>query len=139
MLLSEGDLTDYKSYVRITFEALDKDGIHREKGFSTGETLGINLALCFTVLHLFRLSEGNRGLTPGMLLLAMDEAERLDARALQTVGDLLDKVACQLVIASPRPVKVPDSLCHIFASLPQGVTSIALYRKDEEDMGTKVA
>lgn len=133
MLLSEEDLTDYKSYVRITFEALDKDGIHREKGFSTGETLGINLALCFTVLHLLRMSEGNRGLTPGMLLLAMDEAERLDARALMTVGDLLDKVACQLVIASPRPVKISDSLCHIFAPLPQGVTSIALYRKGEEE------
>ncbi len=125
--LTEESLTDYRSYVRIVRKVYDEEGSYREGGFSTGENLGLNLALCLTILYLFRIQENGKVAAPGMLLLAMDEAERLDAKALETVSLLLDKVGCQLVIASPRPVKVAESICHICSPLPQGVTSVALY------------
>jgi chromosome partition protein MukB len=59
--------------------------------------------------------------------MALDEAERLDERAMNTVRDLLDRVECQLVLALPRMLNIPDSLTHILTALPQGVTHVGVY------------
>ena len=59
--------------------------------------------------------------------MALDEAERLDERAMNTVRDLLDRVECQLVLALPRVLNIPDSLTHILTALPQGVTHVGVY------------
>lgn len=127
--LSEEQIADYRSYVRIRRVIVDKEGRVRETGLSSGETLGVNLALCLAILFfLGRERGGNR--EHAMLLLALDEAERLDARALESIRELLNSVRCQLTVAMPRPVEIPDSVCHLLTPLPQGVTHIRLYRQN---------
>jgi chromosome partition protein MukB len=123
--LTEEQIADYRSYIRLRRVIVDAEGNIREGGLSSGETLGVNLALCLAIL--FFLGREQSVNERGMLLLALDEAERLDARALATVRDLLDHVRCQLTVAMPRPVDIPDSICHLLTPLDQGVTHVHLY------------
>ncbi len=127
--LSEEQIADYRSYIRIRRVIVDAEDRMREGGLSSGETLGVNFALCLSIL--FFLGREQSVNERGMLLLALDEAERLDARALGTVRDLLDHVRCQLTVAMPRPVDIPDSICHLLTPLSQGVTHVHLYHKGE--------
>jgi chromosome partition protein MukB len=132
--LSEEQIADYRSYIRIRRVIVDKEDHVRETGLSSGETLGVNLALCLSILFFIgREQGGNR--ESGMLLLALDEAERLDAKALETIRDLLNEVRCQLTVAMPRPVDIPDSICHLLTPLAQGVTHVHLYRKTDNGNG----
>lgn len=124
--LTEEQIADYRSYIRIRRIIIDADDRMREGGLSSGETLGVNLALCLSILFFIGREHGIKNGT-GMLLLALDEAERLDARALETIRGILDDVRCQLTVAMPRPVNIPDSVCHILTPLSQGVTHVHLY------------
>jgi chromosome partition protein MukB len=126
--ISEEQIADYRTYVRIRWTITDAEGSTRDAGFSSGEGLGINLAICLSLL--FYLSGGSdRSKVQGMLLMALDEAERLDEKALLTVRSLLDRVNCQLLVALPRTLEVPSSLCHMLTPLPQGVTHISVYHE----------
>jgi chromosome partition protein MukB len=127
--LTEEQIADYRSYVRIRRVIVDKEGRTRETGLSSGETLGVNLALCLAILFFLGRERGGKR-EHAMLLLALDEAERLDARALESIRELLNSVRCQLTVAMPRPVEIPDSVCHLLTPLPQGVTHIRLYRQN---------
>ncbi|NCD25929.1 MAG: hypothetical protein EOL86_10135 [Deltaproteobacteria bacterium] len=124
--LEDDQITDYRSYVRLTWAIEDDQGRERRSGFSSGEGLGINLAICLSLLF-YEGSEAGRQRGSGFLLMALDEAERLDERAMNTVRDLLDRVECQLVLALPRMLNIPDSLTHILTPLPQGVTHVGVY------------
>jgi DNA repair exonuclease SbcCD ATPase subunit len=126
--LSEEQIADYRSYIRIKRIIVDRDERARDSGLSSGETLGVNLALCLAVLFFLGSEQGADG-NRGTLLLALDEAERLDAKALETIRDLLDTVRCQLTVAMPRPVDIPDSICHLLTPLGQGVTHVHLYHR----------
>ena len=126
--LSEEQIADYRSYIRIKRVIVDREERVRDSGLSSGETLGVNLALCLAVLFFLGSEQGPDG-NRGTLLLALDEAERLDARALETIRDLLDTVRCQLTVAMPRPVDIPDSICHLLTPLAQGVTHVHLYHR----------
>jgi chromosome partition protein MukB len=129
--LTEEQIADYRSYIRIRRTIVDAHDRTRDTGLSSGETLGVNLALCLAVLFFMGREQGNSS-RRGMLLLALDEAERLDAKALETIRDLLDEVHCQLTVAMPRPVDISDSICHLLTPLSQGVTHVHLYRRGEE-------
>ncbi len=128
--LTEEQIADYRSYIRIRRIVLDANDRARESGLSSGEALGVNLALCLAILFFMGREQGNHS-ERGMLLLALDEAERLDARALETIRSLLDEVRCQLTVAMPRPVDIPDSICHLLTPLSEGVTHVHLYRKED--------
>ena len=104
----------------------DDAGRERRSGFSSGEGLGINLEICLSLLF-YEGSDSGQHRGSGILLMALDEAERLDERAMNTVRDLLDRVECQLVLALPRMLNIPDSLTHILTALPQGVTHVGVY------------
>jgi chromosome partition protein MukB len=132
--LSEEQIADYRSYIRIRRVIVDREDRVRDSGLSSGETLGVNLALCLAVLFFIGREQGG-GTEGGMLLLALDEAERLDAKALETIRDLLDEVRCQLTVAMPRPVDIPDSVCHLLTPLSQGVTHIHLYHRGVGEHG----
>ncbi|HDQ41736.1 MAG TPA: hypothetical protein ENN39_12030 [Desulfonatronum sp.] len=126
--ISEEQIADYRTYVRIRWTITDAEGSTRDAGFSSGEGLGINLAICLSLL--FYLSGGSdRSKVQGMLLMALDEAERLDEKAVLTVRSLLDRVNCQLLVALPRTLQVPSSLCHLLTPLSQGVTHISVYHE----------
>lgn len=126
--ISEEQIADYRTYVRIRWTITDAEGTTRDAGFSSGEGLGINLAICLSLL--FYLSGGSdRSRVQGMLLMALDEAERLDEKAVLTVRSLLDRVNCQLLVALPRTLQVPSSLCHLLTPLSQGVTHISVYHE----------
>jgi chromosome partition protein MukB len=124
--LSEEQIADYRTYIRIRRIITDKENRVREGGLSSGETLGVNLALCLAILFFLGREQG-AATESGMLLMALDEAERFDAKALETIRDLLDEVRCQLIVAMPRPVDIPDSVCHLLTPLSQGVTHVQLY------------
>ncbi len=68
----------------------------------------------------------------GLPLMGLDEAERLDENALLTVRGLLDRVGCQLLVALPRTLQVPSSLCHLLTPLSQGVTHVSVFHKEGE-------
>jgi chromosome partition protein MukB len=126
--LTEEQIADYRSYIRIRRVIVDKENRVREGGLSSGETLGVNLALCLSILFFLGREQGTNS-DSGMLMLALDEAERLDVRALATIRDLLDEVRCQLMVAMPRPVDIADSICHLLTPLSQGVTHVHLYHR----------
>jgi chromosome partition protein MukB len=126
--LTEEQIADYRSYIRIRRVIVDKEDRVREGGLSSGETLGVNLALCLSILFFLGREQGANS-DSGMLMLALDEAERLDVRALATIRDLLDEVRCQLMVAMPRPVDIADSICHLLTPLSQGVTHVHLYHR----------
>ncbi|MFO7718253.1 MAG: SbcC/MukB-like Walker B domain-containing protein, partial [Desulfohalobium sp.] len=129
--LSEDQILDYRSYIRLSWDIEDEGGNRRDSGFSGGEGLGINLAICLSLLFYFGQEQGSsRG--QGVLLMALDEAERLDNQSLGTIRRLLDQVACQLVVALPRTIEVPSSVCHMLTPLPQGVTHISIYHAEQE-------
>ena len=98
------------------------------------EGLGINLAICLSLLF-YEGSDSGQHRGSGILLMALDEAERLDERAMNTVRDLLDRVECQLVLALPRMLNIPDSLTHILTPLPQGVTHVGVYHAPGVEAG----
>lgn len=124
--LEDDQITDYRTYVRLRWAIEDDAGRERRSGFSSGEGLGINLAICLSLLF-YEGSDSGQHRGSGILLMALDEAERLDERAMNTVRDLLDRVECQLVLALPRMLNIPDSLTHILTPLPQGVTHVGVY------------
>jgi chromosome partition protein MukB len=124
--LEDDQITDYRTYVRLRWAIEDDAGRERRSGFSSGEGLGINLAICLSLLF-YEGSDSGQHRGSGILLMALDEAERLDERAMNTVRDLLDRVECQLVLALPRVLNIPDSLTHILTALPQGVTHVGVY------------
>lgn len=126
MQLEDDQITDYRTYVRLTWAIEDDRGQERRSGFSSGEGLGINLAICLSLLF-YEGSESGRQRSSGFLLMALDEAERLDERAMNTVRELLDRVECQLMLALPRMLDIPDTLTHILTPLPQGVTHVGVY------------
>jgi chromosome partition protein MukB len=126
--IDEDKIADYRTYVHITWSITDEDDTVRRHGFSSGEGLGINLAICLSLLfYLGDATAKDRG--EGMLVMALDEAERLDERALATVRSLLDRVKCQLVLALPRTLQVQSSVCHMLTPLEQGVTHVSVYHK----------
>ena len=124
--LEDDQITDYRTYVRLRWAIEDDEGRERRSGFSSGEGLGINLAICLSLLF-YEGSDSGQHRGSGILLMALDEAERLDERAMNTVRDLLDRVECQLVLALPRMLNISDSLTHILTALPQGVTHVGVY------------
>jgi chromosome partition protein MukB len=124
--LEDDQITDYRTYVRLRWAIEDDEGRERRSGFSSGEGLGINLSICLSLLF-YEGSDSGQHRGSGILLMALDEAERLDERAMNTVRDLLDRVECQLVLALPRMLNIPDSLTHILTALPQGVTHVGVY------------
>ncbi len=130
-VLSEEQIADYRSYIRLRRVIVDREDRVREGGLSSGETLGVNLALCLSILFFLGRQDGVDS-DRGMLMLALDEAERLDVRALETIRGLLDEVRCQLTVAMPRPVDVSDSICHLLTPLSQGVTHVHLYHRGME-------
>lgn len=125
--VSEEQIADYRTYIDLSWSITDLDGEVRQKGFSGGETLGINLAICLGLLFHWG---GESGRTQrGLLIMALDEAERLDEQAVNTVRELLDRVKCQLLVALPRTMRVPHTLCHMLTPLPEGVTHVSVYHK----------
>ena len=129
--LKEDQILDYRSYVRLSWVIEDEEGNLRSSGFSGGEGLGINLAICLSLLFYFGQDQGTAG-GQGVLIMALDEAERLDDTALATIRRLLEQVHCQLLVALPRTIQVPSSICHMLTPLPQGVTHISVYHREED-------
>lgn len=125
--ISEEQIADYRTYIDLTWSIADLEGNVRQKGFSGGETLGINLAICLGLLFHWGGEAGHA--RRGLLIMALDEAERLDEQAVNTVRELLDRVECQLLVALPRTMRVPKTLCHMLTPLAQGVTHVSVYHK----------
>ncbi|MGM0611312.1 MAG: SbcC/MukB-like Walker B domain-containing protein [Thermodesulfobacteriota bacterium] len=130
--LAEEEILDYRSYIRIGYEVEDESGENRTGGLSGGEGLGMNLAICLSLLFYFGKEHG-AGQGQGVLMMALDEAERLDDEALKTIRGLLEQVHCQLLVALPRVVGVPGSLCHMLSPLSEGVTQVSVYHGQEEN------
>ena len=126
--LSEDMIADYRTYIDLSWSITDFDGESRQKGFSGGETLGINLAICLGLLFHWG-GEAGQAHAQGLLIMALDEAERLDEQAVYTVRELLDRSGSQLMVALPRTIEVPDTLCHMLTPLEQGVTHVSVYHK----------
>jgi chromosome partition protein MukB len=134
--LDEDEILDYRSYIRLSWSIEDEDGNQRHSGFSGGEGLGVNLAICLSLLFYFGQDQGI-GQGQGVLVMALDEAERLDDRSLTTIRHLLDQVCCQLVVALPRTIHIPSSICHMLTPLSQGVTHISVYHQEAEASGVQ--
>lgn len=130
--LAEEEILDYRSYIRIGYEVEDESGENRTGGLSGGEGLGMNLAICLSLLFYFGKEHG-AGQGQGVLMMALDEAERLDDESLKTIRGLLEQVHCQLLVALPRVVGVPGSLCHMLSPLSEGVTQVSVYHGREEN------
>ncbi|MFP4168287.1 MAG: SbcC/MukB-like Walker B domain-containing protein [Desulfonatronovibrionaceae bacterium] len=130
--LAEEEILDYRSYIRIGYEVEDESGENRTGGLSGGEGLGMNLAICLSLLFYFGKEHG-AGQGQGVLMMALDEAERLDDESLKTIRGLLEQVHCQLLVALPRVVGVPGSLCHMLSPLSEGVTQVSVYHGQEEN------
>jgi len=128
--VSEEQIADYRTYIDLGWSITDQDGESRQKGFSGGETLGINLAICLALLFHWG-GEAGQAQAKGLLIMALDEAERLDEQAVYTVRELLDRSGSQLMVALPRTIEVPDTICHLLTPLKQGVTHVSIYHKGE--------
>ncbi|MFP4213757.1 MAG: SbcC/MukB-like Walker B domain-containing protein [Desulfohalobiaceae bacterium] len=128
--ISEEKIADYRTYIELGWSITDQDGESRQKGFSGGETLGINLAICLGLLFHWG-GEAGQTQARGLLIMALDEAERLDEQAVHTVRELLQRTGSQLLVALPRTIEVPDTLCHLLTPLEQGVTHVSVYHKAE--------
>jgi chromosome partition protein MukB len=128
--VSEEQIADYRTYIDLGWSITDQDGENRQKGFSGGETLGINLAICLALLFHWG-GEAGQVQARGLLIMALDEAERLDEQAVYTVRELLDRSSSQLLVALPRTIEVPDTICHLLTPLKQGVTHVSIYHKGE--------
>jgi chromosome partition protein MukB len=128
--VSEEQIADYRTYIDLGWSITDQDGESRQKGFSGGETLGINLAICLALLFHWG-GEAGQAQARGLLIMALDEAERLDEQAVYTVRELLDRSGSQLLVALPRTIEVPDTICHLLTPLKQGVTHVSIYHKGE--------
>ncbi|MDZ7759158.1 MAG: SbcC/MukB-like Walker B domain-containing protein [Desulfovermiculus sp.] len=126
--VSEEQIADYRTYIDLGWSITDLDGEKRQKGFSGGETLGINLAICLGLLFHWG-GEAGQAQAKGLLIMALDEAERLDEQAVYTVRELLDRSGAQLMVALPRTIEVPDTVCHLLTPLEQGVTHVSVYHK----------
>lgn len=126
--LNEDQIADYRTYIDLSWSITDLDGESRQKGFSGGETLGINLAICLGLLFHWG-GEAGQAHARGLLIMALDEAERLDEQAVYTVRELLDRTGSQLMVALPRTIEVPDTICHMLTPLEQGVTHVSVYHK----------
>jgi chromosome partition protein MukB len=126
--INEEQIADYRTYIDLSWSITDLDGESRQKGFSGGETLGINLAICLGLLFHWG-GEAGQAQARGLLIMALDEAERLDEQAVHTVRELLDRAGSQLLVALPRTVQIPDTICHMLTPLQQGVTHVSVYHK----------
>ncbi|MGM0425170.1 MAG: SbcC/MukB-like Walker B domain-containing protein [Thermodesulfobacteriota bacterium] len=128
--INEEKIADYRTYIELGWSITDQDGESRQKGFSGGETLGINLAICLGLLFHWG-GETGQAQTRGLLIMALDEAERLDEQAVYTVRELLERTGSQLLVALPRTIDVPETICHLLTPLEQGVTHVSVYHKDQ--------
>lgn len=138
-------LLDYREYIRLNI-LIQRAGSHHYElanptNLSTGEAIGTGLAILTMVLHSWEVATDNRdgkGHAASRLLF-LDEAARLDARALATLEELCAHQSLQLLVGAPdnvlpkngvtwRMVRLMEPYEHVIfsgvkGSLPQGTES----------------
>ncbi|WP_257295218.1 chromosome partition protein MukB [Endozoicomonas sp. YOMI1] len=138
-------LLDYREYIRLNI-LIQRAGSSQYEpanptNLSTGEAIGTGLAILTMVLHSWEVATNNRdgkGHAASRLLF-LDEAARLDARALATLEELCDHQSLQLLVGAPdnvlpkngityRMVRLMEPYEHVIFSgvkgrLPQGAES----------------
>ncbi|WP_422450605.1 chromosome partition protein MukB [Endozoicomonas sp. ALB091] len=138
-------LLDYREYIRLNI-LIQRAGSSQYEpanptNLSTGEAIGTGLAILTMVLHSWEVASNNRdgkGHAASRLLF-LDEAARLDARALATLEELCDHQSLQLLVGAPdnvlpkngityRMVRLMEPYEHVIFSgvkgrLPQGAES----------------
>lgn len=138
-------LLDYREYIRLNI-LIQRAGSSQYEpanptNLSTGEAIGTGLAILTMVLHSWEVATNNRdgkGHAASRLLF-LDEAARLDARALATLEELCEHQSLQLLVGAPdnvlpkngityRMVRLMEPYEHVIFSgvkgrLPQGVES----------------
>ncbi len=138
-------LLDYREYIRLNI-LIQRAGSNQYEpanptNLSTGEAIGTGLAILTMVLHSWEVATNNRdgkGHAASRLLF-LDEAARLDARALATLEELCDHQSLQLLVGAPdnvlpkngvtyRMVRLMEPYEHVIFSgvkgrLPQGSES----------------
>ncbi|KEI69505.1 chromosome partition protein MukB [Endozoicomonas elysicola] len=103
-------LLDYREYIRLNI-LIQRAGSNQYEpanptNLSTGEAIGTGLAILTMVLHSWEVATNNRdgkGHAASRLLF-LDEAARLDARALATLEELCDHQSLQLLVGAPDNV-----------------------------------
>ncbi len=103
-------LLDYREYIRLKILIKRAGSQHYEPAnptnLSTGEAIGTGLAILTMVLHSWEVTTENRygkGHAASRLLF-LDEAARLDARALATLEELCGHQSLQLLVGAPDNV-----------------------------------
>ncbi|WP_299732202.1 chromosome partition protein MukB [uncultured Endozoicomonas sp.] len=103
-------LLDYREYIRLNILIQRAGSQHYEPAnptnLSTGEAIGTGLAILTMVLHSWEVATDNRdgkGHAASRLLF-LDEAARLDAKALATLEELCLHQSLQLMVGAPDNV-----------------------------------
>ncbi|WP_257264694.1 chromosome partition protein MukB [Endozoicomonas sp. ONNA2] len=140
-------LLDYREYIRLNIMIQRANSSQYEPAnptnLSTGEAIGTGLAILTMVLHSWEVATNHRD-TSGKghcanRLLFLDEAARLDAKALATLEELCEHQSLQLLVGAPdnvlpkngityRMVRLMEPYEHVIFSgvkgrLPRGAES----------------
>ncbi len=130
-------LLDYREYISLRI-LIKRAGSHQYEAanptnMSTGEAIGTGLAVLTIVLHSWEVATENKyqfGHCANRLLF-LDEAARLDARALATLEELCSNQSLQLLVGAPdnvlpkngvtyRMVRLMDPYEHVIFSAVRG-------------------
>ncbi len=141
-------LLDYREYIKL--QVLVQRANHKQfepanpTNLSTGEAIGTGLAVLTMVLHSWEVTTQNRignGHAANRLLF-LDEAARLDARALATLEELCANQSLQLLVGAPdnvlpkngvtyRMVRLMEPYEHVIFSAVRGKMPSAPMPKEE--------
>lgn len=111
-------LLDYREYIRLKV-LIKRAGSHQFEpanptNLSTGEAIGTGLAVLTMVLHSWEVAtqrNHQKGHCANRLLF-LDEAARLDARALATLEELCENQSLQLLIGAPDNVQPKNGVTY---------------------------
>ncbi|MGI9280968.1 MAG: chromosome partition protein MukB [Endozoicomonas sp.] len=101
-------LLDYREYIKLNI-LIQRAGtgqfeVANPTNLSTGEAIGTGLAVLTMVLHSWESQNREGNGHAANRLLFLDEAARLDARALQTLEELCANQSLQLLVGAPDNV-----------------------------------
>ena len=119
------EIVDYRYYIDLDFTVIDIHNKERRTGLSNGESLGVNLAIITALLENMAQDDTTERFKTGLAFLTLDEADRLDHTAIETVYSLMEQSGIQLLTALPNIPLFNHGFLYQLLPTPQGVVWVS--------------
>ena len=119
------EIVDYRYYIDLDFTVVDEHNKERKTGLSNGESLGVNLAIITALFENMAQDDTGERFKTGLAVLILDEADRLDHTAIETVYNLMEQSGIQMLTALPNVPLFRQGFLYQLLPTPEGLVWVS--------------